>query len=211
MASPADDPGGGDDSEGGISILRADAETDRERLRYERSSVFARFGLIGLGAVTLGSGAGLVLAHYALVAFAILAFGLLLMILGAVQHLLFLRGRDRWPTQLVLFDTGVEVVLRNGDVRAAEWNDPKLALEVQTHPRSDGSGDAATLFWRMDRSIPPCAITADGFAKLQGEIVGRGLSMNDSRRGPRRQETRVLQIGPAPPKTVAKSAADWGP
>jgi hypothetical protein len=198
-------------SEGGFSILRLDAEMDRNRRNFERTSTFGRYGLLGFGAVAAGSGTALVAAHYATAAFAILAFGLLLMILGGVQHILYLRGRAHWPNQVLLFDGGVEVVLSNGDVRAIEWEDPKLDLEVQTQPEPLAGGESAILFWRMDRSIPPCAITPEGFARLQAEVVQHGLTFRETRRGPRGKEARLLEIRPAPPKPVVKSPSDWGP
>ena len=198
-------------SDGGLSILRTDGDTDRSRRNFERSSIWGRYGLFGFGAVSTGSGAALVLARYSTAAYAILAFGLLLVVLGAVQHLLYLRGRAHWPNHVVLHEGGLEVVLSNGDVRAIEWDDPHLDLEVQTQPDTGSGGESATLFWRMDRSIPPCAITPEGFVQLQAEIVEHHLSLREARRGPRGRETRLLEIRPAPPKRAQMSPADWGP
>ncbi len=198
-------------AEGGFPILRADAETDRSRERFERTSTVGRYGLLGCGAVAAGSGAGLVFAHYDDVAFAILAFGILLLVLGGVQHILYRRGRAHWPNQVLLFDGGAEVMLSNGDVRAIEWDDPKLKLEVQTQSDPANGGESATLFWRMDRSVPPCEITSEGFSRLQVEIVRHELSLHESRRGSRGRETRILEIGPSPPKPVPKSPTEWGP
>jgi len=175
-----------------------------------RTTAIGRFILLGLGAVTLGSGVGLVFAHDALVAFVFLAVGLLLMILGAVQHLIYLRSRANWPKEMLLFPDGLELVLNSGEIRAVEWGDPKLDLQVHVRPRRAGEGDDYLLAWGMDSKVQPCSITAEGFERIKQEVVARNLTFRDNRRGHGKRETRIYEIGPAPTKVV-KSAADWGP
>jgi len=177
---------------------------------YERPTAVGRYALVGLGALTLGSGVGLVLAHYATIAFAILAFGLVLMILGALQHLVYVQGKAHWPDQLILFDGGVEVVLHNGDVRAVEWTDPKIDFEIHVRRAKRGEGEEAKLFWHMDRKVPPCPLSTEGFERIRVEALRRNLGYQELRRGRGRRELRVYLFGPQI-QTKAKNAADWAP
>jgi len=195
----------------GFSLLRPRAEMDRMRRSFERPTAIGRYALVALGAVTLGSGAGLVLAHYATIAFAILAFGLVLMALGAVQHLFYTQGKAHWPTEMSLHDSGVELLLHNGEIRAVEWSDPKIDLEILLRIPKAGAPPEATLMWRMDRKVPPCPLSAAGFERLEAAIAAHGLQIQEFRRGPRTRETRVIEVGPPPKKSMPKSPADWGP
>ncbi|HYA58339.1 MAG TPA: hypothetical protein VEH57_07795 [Thermoplasmata archaeon] len=202
---------GGAAGDVGFPVLRSGEEVDRLRRSVERPPAVGRYVLAGLGAVTLGSGAGLVLAHYSSLAFAILAFGLLLMVLGAVEHLLYLRGRAHWPEQMLLFEDGLELVLHNSEVRAAEWSDPHLDLEVHARALKSGDGAEYLLLWRMDRKVPPCSLTPEGFERLRAEAVRRDLHLQQYIRGSGRRELRVYTIGPAVKPPPPKSPADWGP
>ncbi len=200
-------PPGGDP---GVSILRTGIEVDDWRRRMERTVEWGRYVLLGFGAVALGSGTALVLAHRSIAAFVILAFGLLLMALGAVQHFYYRRGKALWPEQMLLFPDGLELVLHNGEIRSAEWSDPALDLEVHERPQWVGSADAVVLQWRMDTRVPPCPITADGFERLKREAVRRDLKLEEVRSGGGKRELRMFTFGPSS-RPVPKNPADWGP
>jgi len=194
----------------GVSLLRTEEELETARRAYERPTAVGRYALVGLGALTLGSGVGLVLAHYATIAFAILAFGLVLMILGALQHLFYVQGKAHWPDQLTLLDGGVEVVLHNGDVRAFEWTDPKIDFEIHVRRSKRDDGEDARLFWHMDRKVPPCPLSAEGFDRIRTEALRRNLSYQEFRRGRGRRELRVYLFA-AQEVPKLKNAADWAP
>jgi len=201
--------------ETGLSILRVDAEAERTRLGGERTAVLGRYLLIGLGTVALGSGVGLVLArynapHYRFASFVLLAFGLFLMVLGAVQYLIYTRSRAHWPKEVLVFDNGLELVLHNGEIRAVEWNDPALRFELHERPGRAGHGDHALLVWQMDSKVPPCSLTPEGLDRLRHEAIARGLGFLETRRGHRKSEVRVYSISPAA-KKAEHSPTEWGP
>jgi hypothetical protein len=196
--------------EPGLPLLRVDPETERLRESGQRTATLGRYLLVGLGAVTLGSGVGLVFAHRDVVAFAFLAFGLLLMVLGAVQHLFYLRSRAHWPDQVILFASGIEVLLHNGEIRAAEWTDPDLDLELHVRQARTGEGKDILLVWGMDSKVPPCSLTTEGFERLRTEVIARGLGLRETRRGYGRKEVQVYTVGP-PAKRREHSPTEWGP
>jgi hypothetical protein len=197
--------------EAGLSILRVDEEAERTRRSGERTAVLGRYLLLGLGAIALGCGAALVLVHYKLAAFVLLAFGLFLMVLGAVQYLLYMRSRAHWPKEMLLFDDGLELVLYNGEIRAVAWTDPKLEFELHQRPGRAGKGDEALLVWGSDSRVPPCSLTSDGFERLRAEAIRRQLDFHETRRGHGAREVRVYAIKAAPPPKAAPSPSEWGP
>ncbi len=210
MATSAAAPPTHEGGDPGLAILRTGTEVDVWRRRSERTVELGRWVLLGFGALTLGSGAALVLAHRSVAAFVILAFGLLLMALGAVQHFYYRRGQALWPEQMLLFPDGLELVLHNGEIRTAEWDDPELDLEIHERPHWVGSADAVVLRWKMDTRVPPCPITAEGLERIQKEAIRRDLKLEELRAGRGKREVRMFTFGPST-KPVPKNPADWGP
>ncbi len=194
----------------GVAILRTGTEVDVWRRRSERTVEWGRYVLLGFGAVALGSGVALVLTHRSISAFVILAFGLLLMSLAAVQHFYYRRGQALWPEQMHLFPDGLELVLHNGEIRTAEWSDPHLDLEMHERPHWVGSADGVVLRWRMDTRVPPLPITAEGCEMLKKEAIRRDLQFQELRSGHGKREVRMFTFGPSS-KPVPKNPADWGP
>ncbi len=196
--------------ETGIPLLRADAAAEAHRASTMRTAAIGRYILFGLGAVTLGSGAGLAFAREPSTALVFLLVGALLVALGLVQHRIYRRSRAEWPAQLLLFPDGIELVLTSGEIRAVDWSDPKLDFTVHVRHPGDPSATEYLFAWGGPGRVPPCSITAEGFERLKSEVVARSLSFRDERTGHGAREVRLCTVGPAP-KKVVHSAAEWGP
>ncbi len=194
--------------ESGLSILRSDAFADRLHHGMARPTQLGRYLLVGLGAVAVGAGVGLFFGHQVDVALAILLLGAILVVGGILQYRSFQRSQAHWPVKILLHEDGIELLLDNGEIRAAEWSDPKLDLEVHSRPSKRAGGFEVTLLWRMDRRIPPCPLTPEGFEHLRSEVEGRKLKLQEFHQGRPGREVRLYLIGPtAPPKPALDPGA----
>jgi hypothetical protein len=196
----------------GVPIARHDERGRRLRQHSERLARLSRYALALCGGVTAAAaGADLVL-HPAPLAVGLGIFGLALIVLALVQHLLLLLERRRWPDGAFLWPDGIELLLHNGEVRAVEWTDPRLAFDLFRRPvRGDPEGEIL-LEWKMGEYIPPCPITEDGFHRIQASAVTHGLGMAEFRHGHRKAEVRIFEIRAArrrlsggPPPTGAST------
>lgn len=183
--------------ENGQPLVREDEGSRQSRRRSERLAYVSRYLLVTCGAITLGAALPLWLLHPSMLAVGLVLFGIVLVALGLAQHFLLQLERSRWPDQAILWPDGVELVLHNGEVRAVEWNDPKLAFDLFRRPvRGDPAGEIL-LEWKMGGYVPPCPITEDGFDHLQAAIVAHNLGMAEFRHGRRTQEVRIFEVRPA--------------
>jgi len=196
MPSPPEPPPTGPaPEEHGVSLLRPAAESAELRRRRERPAEAGRYLLITLGAVCSGAASALwVSTRVSLVAVALLGFGLILIALGATLHLVLLRDRARWPEQVHAWDEGIELLLHDGELRAASWTDPKLALDVFVHRRRRAADDDRLLVWRMGSSVPPCDLSRAGFDRLMQVVVTHDLRLSEYRSGRKGREARAYEI-----------------
>lgn len=190
MAASSEEPG--------VSLLRPAEDLESFRRKAELPSRVGRYVLVGLGAVILGAGAGLWFSHPSPVADGLLVFGLLLVLLGFVQHHLLLRDRAHWPTQAMLWAEGLELVLTNGEIRAAVWSDPKFVLDLYARPVDHDGQYEYVLVWKMDPKVPMCPITAEGFEQVRETAVTRGLEFSEYASDNRRHTLRGFEIRPPP-------------
>jgi len=195
MSSPEPPPTERPVEEHGVSLLRPVEEAAGLRHRRERPAEIGRYLLILLGAVCGGAGAALwVTTSVALVGVAMLGFGLILVALGASLHLVLLRNRDRWPEAAHAWDEGIELLLHDGELRAASWDDPKLALDVFVRPQRRSTDDERLLVWKMDSAILPCDLSQGGFERLMQAVVAHDLRLAEYRRGRATREARAYEI-----------------
>ncbi len=198
--------------EHGASLLRPPGEAADLRRRRERPAEIGRYLLILLGAICGGAGSALwITTHVPFVAGALLGFGLILVALGATLHLVLLRERVRWPEEAHAWEEGIELLLHDGEIRAASWTDPKLALDVFVRPRPGAVGDERLMVWRMDSSVPACDLSEAGFERLMKAVASHNLGLAEYRRGrsnreARAYEIRAVQVGaraptPSPPSS----------
>ena len=186
------DPGG---EESGVSLIHSPAESEALRRERERSAVIGRYPLVVLGAVCSASAIALWLtSHVSPVDLALLAFGLVLIACGASLHLVLLRDRGRWPETAHAWEQGIEILLHDGEVKAALWADPKLALDVFVRTRKDGRDDERLLHWRMDPAVPPCDLTREGFDRLMEAVSSHNLKLAEYRAGGKGRESRAYEI-----------------
>jgi len=188
--------------EAGIPLARSDSDSENLRRRMELPGHVGRYVLVMLGGVILAASAGLWFTHPSAVADALLVFGLVLAVLGVVQHLLLVRGRAHWPDQAFLWSDGLELVLHNGEIRAAPWNDPKFVLDVYCRPVRGVSDDEILLVWKMDARVPPCQLSVVGFDQLRMAATAHGLDVIEFRTGNRRRDMHAYEIR-APPASTA--------
>lgn len=190
------------DNESGVRLLRTDLGSEEYREQAELPSRLGRFVLIGLGGVIVGAGTGVWFAHPSPAADGLLIFGAVLIVLGFVQHRLLLRDRDHWPKQAFLWSEGLELILSNGEIRAAPWNDPKFVLDLYARPMPGGAPDELLLAWKMDPKIPMVPLTQEGFDQVREAAVVHGLEFSEYRADNRRRTLRGFEIRPRPPPTV---------
>ena len=162
-----------------------------------------------LGPITAAAGVATWITTASEVGLALGAFGGVLTVLGVVQHLLYRRDLDHWPTNVLLWGEGVELVLHNGEVRGATWSDSALALHLVERRAPPPANREYLLVWLMDPKIPPVELSAEGFDRLNRATVDRHLRVNENRRGSRPDATRLIEIrqGPAGPTPDAVPVA----
>lgn len=152
---------------GGTPLHRSDPGAELLRRRIERPARLGQYVLATLGAVTAAAGATLWFTDRSPLGLAFTAFGLVLAALGGLQFLLLRRDREHWPDQVVLWDRGVELILHNGEVRGAGWDDPDLALNLIARAAPEPAGREYLLVWMAEGKIPSAELTADGFDHLR--------------------------------------------
>jgi len=204
--------------EHGVSLLDSPEQAADQRRRRERPAEVGRTLLITLGTICAGAGAALwITSRLSIVPAAFLAFGLLLLALGATLHLVLLRDRDRWPEGAHAWDEGIELLLHDGDLRASLWTDPKLALDVFVRPVRRTTGVERLLVWRMGSPVPPCDLSPEGFDRLMQVVVAQDLKLVEYSSGRKGREAKAFEIRArtdrslaglrAPPKDPAGSPA----
>ncbi len=195
--------------EHGSSLLCSPGEATLLRQRRERSAVLGSRLLATLGAVSASAATALwITTRVSYVAVGVLAFGVLLIGLGVLLYRILARDRRRWPEELHAWDEGIELLLHDGELRAAPWTDPRLALDVFVrHPRR--SNDAERLLvWRMGTPVPPCDLSREGFDRLMDVVVSRGHELVEYRRGAKGRESRAVEIrGARFPNAVGATVA----
>jgi hypothetical protein len=197
MVATTETSASADPEERGSSLIHPLAESAQLRRRRERPAELGRYPLALLGVVCAASASALWLfQHVSVLSVALLAFGLLLIALGATLHLVLLRDRERWPEEAHAWEEGIEILLHDGDLKAALWDDPKLALDVFVRDRKGSAEPERVLCWRMDRAIPPCDLTQEGFDRLMQIVASRDLGLREYRSGRPGREARAYEIRP---------------
>ena len=153
-----------------------------------------RYVLTFLGAVTGSAGVAFWITSGSAVGIAIGAFGVVLIALGVAQHLLHQRDLKNWPTDVLLWDEGVELVLPDGEVRGVTWSDSDLALELVSRRAPLPAKREYLLLWLSDSKIPPVQLSEDGYERLAKTAADGGLHITQSRRGARVDAVQVVQI-----------------
>ena len=194
---PTDSPGRSSPEATGVVLTRSDGHIDEQRRRSERIARASRLALVMCGVVAVAAATALWLLHPSALAIVVIIFGLVLLSIGLTQHLLLQIERARWPDQAMLWSDGVELVLHNGEVRAVEWGDPRLAFDLFRRPLRGESTGEAFLEWKMGGYVPPCPLTEAGFEQLQAAAVAHGLGMAEFRHGRRGNEIRIFEVRPA--------------
>jgi hypothetical protein len=198
---PETSPPSGPHDEPGFSLLVPSDQWEEFRRRAELPSRWGRYVLAGLGALSVGAGTGMWFARPSSTADGILVLGLVLVGLGFVQHRWLLRDRKHWPTQVLLWSEGLELVLTNGEIRAAPWSDPKFVLDLYARPLKRNGQDEYVLVWKMDSKIPACPITPEGFDRVREMAVSQGLEFTEYHADNRRHTLRGFEIRVSPPAT----------
>ena len=194
---------GPQETEDASSILRTGPEADALRRRMERGARISRYVLATLGVITASAGLLLWITSASDLGLALGAFGGVLIALGIAQHLLYRRDIAHWPKQAFLWDDGIELVLRNGEVRGATWSDPDLVLQIVDRRAPPPANREYLLLWIMDSRVPPVEITEDGFERLSRVAGSHPLRISLSRRGARANAMRVVDIRALPTEEPA--------
>ena len=120
------------------------------------------------------------------------------MALGGTLYLLLVRDRDRWPEQVHAWVDGIELLLHDGELRAASWDDPELALDLYVQPKRGSPEKDRLLVWRMGSSVPPCDLSEAGFSRLMEMVVAHDLRLDEFRKGRQTREARAYLIRARP-------------
>ncbi len=195
------------DLEGGISLAREGDEATQLRLRLERPARIGRFLMGGLGAVTAAGGVAAWITNGRVVGLALGIFGAVLIVLGLVQHLLLRRDVQHWPDQVVLREDGVELFLRNGEVRGLSWPDPDLALNLISRKAPPPAHREYLLVWMSDPKIPSIELSADGYGRLKSAAETQRLVVTVNRRGRDPAGTEWIEIRKGGPSIYGPSSS----
>ena len=194
---------------GGTSLVRSDAGAELLRRRVERPALVGQYVLGTLGAVTAAAGVALFLTDRSPLGHALAAFGAVLVVLGALQHLLIRRDRAHWPDQVLLWDGGVELVLHNGEVRGLSWDDPELALDLVSRRAPAPADREYLLVWMSEGRIPSAELSLEGFEQLRRAAEGQHLLVTQPNPSRRPDGLQIIEIRPGaagrpvPPPTGA--------
>jgi len=196
------------------SILRTGPEAPLLRRRMERPGRAGRLVLTMIGGVTATAGIAVWVTSKAPLSEAIAGFGGVLLALGVVQHFLYRRDQAHWPEQAHLWADGVELVLHNGEVRGASWDDPDFSLQLIARRARPPIGREFVMIWLMDSKVPPLELSPEGFERLRRSAAEHGLDLIQNRRGSRSDATQFIHIHPSSAATAAaraKAAEAAGP
>ena len=194
-ASPNPEAGKPED---GISIARAGEAASLLRHRLERPAQIGRTLLIFIGAVTAAAGIADWVTTRSSFGIVIGVFGAILLAFGVLQHWLHKRDIAHWPTDVLLWQDGVELVLSNGEVRGLMWSDPDLAIQLIARKAPAPANREFILLWLTDSKVPVVEISEEGFELLSKTAFGKGLQIAMTRRGPRVNGTQMIQIRQRP-------------
>ncbi len=194
MVHAEPDPVEGPTEDSGFPLLRPAEEANALRRRRERPAEIGQTLLVLLGAVCAGASLALWLTHGSVVALGLLAFGVVLIALGLFQHWLLRRERSHRVDQAHLWESGIELVLHNDEVRAASWTDAALALDVFVRPRRNSEEEDRLLVWRMDPKVPAFDLSKSGLEQLRKTVVEHDLGFTEYRRGRKTRESRAYEI-----------------
>lgn len=184
--------------ETGVSISRRDEDALRLRERLERPARIGRLALAIVGVLAAAAGVATWITSGSNAGIAVAAFGAVLILLGVAQHLLYRRELAHWPTDVLLQDVGLELVLPNGEVRGAMWSDPDFALQLVARPAHVSSNREFLLIWLAESRIPPVEITGEGFDLLRQIASTNGLIVSQTQRGSRSNPTQSVTIRQRP-------------
>ncbi len=176
------------------------------RRRLERPARAGRTILSIIGSVTAAAGVADLVTTRSTVGLAITIFGFALLALGAVQHVLYQRDLKHWPTDVLIWNEGIELVLANGEVRGVMWSDSDIALQLVSRKAPKPAEREYLLLWLQDAKIPAVELSAEGFDRLTKTAADAGLQFTIVRRGHRTKGTQLIQIRPALPPPVDTTA-----
>ena len=185
--------------EDGISIAREGAEADTLYARMERPARLGRIVMGTLGAVTAAAGIAAWAIHVFLVGLALGVFGALLIVLALIQHILLRRDYQHWAKEVVLREDGVEIFLRNGDVRGLSWTDSDFALNLVSRAAPAPANREYLLVWMPDPRIPSIELSAEGYGLLKQSAEHQRMIVSHHRRGRKESATvwtEIRQGGP---------------
>ena len=185
------------------SILAPEAGDEGARRRAERPAQVGRYAFSFLGGVVVAASTGLLLTHGTPLALGLLALGAVLLALAYVEHRWLLRDRSHRPIEAHLWPEGVELVLANGEIRVASWNDTAFAMDVFVHPARRDRPAEVIVAWKMDRRVPLFRTTEAALDRLRGAAETHGLLCAEYRpstspRAMRGFEIRARRVVPAP-------------
>lgn len=190
----------------GLSIARAGDEASTLRHRIELPARLGRVILTFFGVVTGFAGVATWATTKSVDGIALGAFGTVLIVLGVVQHLLYLRDRAHWPERAFLWDDGLELVLHNGEVRGASWSDPDFGLQLIARRARPPIGREFVMVWLMDSKVPPVELSPEGFDQLRQSAADHDLDLTQTRRGSRADSTQFIHVHPSSAATAAARA-----
>jgi hypothetical protein len=194
----------GEPIEEGVSIARTGPEAEYLRRQLERPAKFGRAAMVIVGAITLAAGTATWITSRTNVGMFVAAFGAVLVALGLIQHLLYRRDLENWPTGILLQDEGIEVVLSNGEIHGVTWSDPDLAVQLIGRPARPPANREYLLMLLMESRIPPIEITLEGFDRLRQIFGDHGFLITQSQRGKRSNPTQMTLARQRPTETTPK-------
>ena len=183
----------------GISILRTGDEAAYLRNRLERSANIGRYAMVMVGSITVAAGAAVWVTSASEVGVAIAAFGAVLTVLGVIQHFLYRRDLSHWPTEVLLQEEGLELILPNGEIRGVMWSDADFGLQLIARPAPEPAKREFLLIWLVDSRIPPVEISSEAFDRLREITANKGLRLSQRQHGTRTNPTQFVEIRQAPP------------
>ena len=155
-----------------------------------------------MGTVTAGAGIADWVTTRLEVGIALAAFGGVLLALGIAQHILYQRDLQHWPSDVVLWDEGIELVLSNGEVRGMMWSDPDVALQLVARKAPSPAEREFLLLWLPDSKVPAVELSADGYDRIAKVAAESHLQISMTRRGSRVGGTQMIHIRQLPTPTT---------
>lgn len=193
---------------GGSSLLLPPADRAVARRRRERTAEIGRRALVLLGAVCAGAGAALwATSSASLPALGFVAFGGVLVVLGLALYALLRRDRELAPEEAHVWDEGIEILLKNGEIRAASWIDPDLALAILVRFRRRSAEPDRLLCWRMDHRVPPADLSAEGLDRMLQAAASHDVVLSQERQGRSARAPRFYAIEGRRPAPGARPRA----